>query len=363
MKSTTTKTAYLIGLSAKVLTCTVTWDPESQVTCLAVRDNRDGWERDLMVRVRQALAWLCVPGGFRISFDHKPPTNARPDLAIVAACLKAAGREVYEFTDKTLYLGWLTTSGDRFVQMRGVLPILETVEGFTHAFVGAPNAIEAGANTNRITCVSLSDVHDLIDPASVSRKFAPSTMDQWEPCDNGTHDYAGLSVKAIELLDRAVQSESNVLVVGANAWKAAKIFYARLPRLSGSEARAIACVQSAAGLLTDGKIPSVRPFRAPHHSVALRGLVGSFEHPGEISLAHYGTLVLDHVLQFKRDGLSCLKGAMRAGITKFVRGSNGERVVEWPAKCRIVATVYPDELRFLTPERLDFLGNYVRVDL
>lgn len=37
--------------------------------------------------------------------------------------------------------------------------------------------------------------------------------------------------------------------------------------------------------------------------------------------------------------------------------------VLWPAKCRIVATVYPDELRFLTPERLDFLGDYVRVDV
>lgn len=361
MTTSTTNTAYLVGLSARVLKCTVTHDPNGQTvnvtgynTTSKNRDAYGNWVRELLICVRGAINTLGLPGGFTVTFDHKPPTNARPDLAIVAACLHAVGRELGDIS-RTLFLGGLSYSG-RVVPMRGVLPILETIEGFARAFVPQSNAIEAGANTNRITCMTIENVHDLIDPSNVG--FAPHTMDTWEPVTMRA-DPRSLSERTIEHLDECARSDCNVLIVGENAWTAAKVFHGLLPRLSGSEARAVACVHSTAGYPID-EIPTVRPFRAPHYSCNEFSLTGKFDQPGEASLAAHGTLVLDHVTQFKRAGLERLKSAVRTGVVMCCRKDDR---VEWPAKCRIVATVYPDEQRFLTPERVDFLGDYVRVDV
>jgi predicted ATPase with chaperone activity len=368
-KTATTNTAYLVGLNAKILTCTVTCDPNGDVTDIVGRDKRDrtydAWCRNLLIGVRSARNLLGLPGGFTVAFDHRPPSNARPGLAIVAACVLAAGRETYEFTPHTLYLGELgytDTTACRIMTTRGVLPILESVEGFTHAFVPHGNAIEAGANTNRITCTTLANVHDLIDPSSRTRGFAPKTMDLWEPLHVSV-GYRGLSDVTIAELTAAARSDRNALIVGVNAWKASQTFHELLngeKRLSGSEAHGVACLHSAVGLLTDGKIPTVRPFRAPHHSIEERNLAGSFDRPGEVSLAAHGTLVLDHVLDFKRTGLEWLKNIVKTNVAMFARK---DECVEYPAKCRIVGTVYPDEVRFLTPDRVAFLGDYVRVDV
>ncbi len=362
MNTTTTNTAYLVGLNAKILTCTVTHDPNGQTTDIVGRDRTfDAWCREVLVHVRSALSILGVPGGFAVTFDHKPPVNARPDLAIVAACLRAAGREIYAFTDKTLYLGEINLSG-HLAPTRGVFPILDSVEGFTHAFVGKPNAIEARANTSRIMCVTLTNVHDLVDPSN--HGFASNSMDLWEP-HRVVVGSRGLSDATIAELTAAVRTGRNVLIVGQTSWRAAQTYheiYGSEVRLSGSEARGVMSLHSAAGLLTDGKIPTVRPLRAPHHTVADNALVGGNwpVRPGEVSLASWGTLVLDHVLEFKRTGLSWLTNVVHE---KRVTVCRSKIMVEYPAHTRIVGTVYPDELRFLTPERVAFLGEFVRVDV
>lgn len=355
MKNATTNTAYLIGMHAKTLTVNVTRDPSGQTIDFDKRNPRDNWQRETLTRARLAIVSLGLTGGFTVSFDHDPPQQARAELAIVAACLIAAGSEMAEVS-RTLFLGELSYAG-RVVPTRGVLPILETVEGFSRAFVPRGNGTEAGANTNRITCMTIAEVHDLIDPSNVG--FAPRTMDFWEPRKTPI-ETRGLPDRVVETLDETASSNKNLLIIGANAWAAAKLFHELLPRLSASEARQVACVHSIAGLLTDGQIPTVRPFRAPHHTVAEFGLAGRFDHPGEISLAVHGTLVLDHVVQFKRTGLEWLKQPVRTNRATCKRG---DVTIEWPAKCRVVATVYPDELRFLSPERVAFLGEYVRVDV
>lgn len=358
----TTATAYLQGLTAKLLTCTVTWEPGRQTTVLSPARTHDrahdNWCRNLLISVRSALAGLGLSGGFVVTFDHVPPVHAHPDLAVVAACLHAVGFDLGDVA-KNLYLGSLGYTGDRVAPVRGVFPILETVEGFTRTVVPRDNAIEAGANTNRIVCMSAAHVHDLIDPTSLSSGFAPRSMEAWSPVTAPALP-AGLSSVTIEKLMWASASGANVLLVGENPLAVARAFHTMLPRLTASEARAIMSVHSAVGLLSDGKIPVARPFRAPHHTVAERALVGEFDHPGEVSLAHCGTLVLDHVLDFKRAGLVRLADVVQ---TNRVRCARSGVLVEYPARCRIVATVYPDELRFLTPDRVAFLGDFVGLSL
>lgn len=53
----------------------------------------------------------------------------------------------------------------------------------------------------------------------------------------------------------------------------------------------------------------MRPFRAPHHTVSLPGLVGGgrVPRPGEITLAHRGVLFLDELPEYSSQSLETLQ--------------------------------------------------------
>ena len=77
-----------------------------------------------------------------------------------------------------------------------------------------------------------------------------------------------------------------------------------LPDLTDDERLQIQIIQDIAGLTPSDE----RPFRAPHHSASLAGLIGGTSRalPGEITLAHCGVLFLDELPEFKRDVLETL---------------------------------------------------------
>jgi len=105
-------------------------------------------------------------------------------------------------------------------------------------------------------------------------------------------------VQARRALEVAAAGGHNVYMSGAPG--AGKTMLARrlptiLPELSRDEALEATQLHSVAGLLRDRGMLATRPFRAPHHSVSLAGLLGGgsgYLRPGEVSLAHQA---LDHV--------------------------------------------------------------------
>jgi len=114
-----------------------------------------------------------------------------------------------------------------------------------------------------------------------------------------------------------------------------------LPILNKEESLAVTAMYSAAGLMNPGEaILRRRPFRSPHHSTSLAGLIGGGSHPmpGEVSLAHLGVLFLDEMAEFPRSILEALRQPMEDGRVSISRATTR---LEFPARFMLVAAVNP----------------------
>ncbi len=82
------------------------------------------------------------------------------------------------------------------------------------------------------------------------------------------------------------------------------------------------------------------PFRAPHHSASAVALVGGGSNPGpgEISLAHNGTLFLDELPEFDRKALEVLREPMETGSITISRANHQ---TDFPARFQLIAAMNP----------------------
>ena len=114
-----------------------------------------------------------------------------------------------------------------------------------------------------------------------------------------------------------------------------------LPNLSFEEALEITKIHSVAGVLPkDIPIITNRPFRAPHHTISPKSLIGGglIPKPGEISLSHYGVLFLDELPEFNRSTLEVLRGPLEDGIVSISRVNSS---FTYPCKFMFVASMNP----------------------
>lgn len=113
-----------------------------------------------------------------------------------------------------------------------------------------------------------------------------------------------------------------------------------LPPLGADEMLEAAVVHSVAGEPIDELIRGVRPFRSPHHSASLAGLVGGGSpiRPGEISLAHRGVLFLDELAEFKASVLQGIRQPLETGSVTLTRADGN---VVFPARFMLVAATNP----------------------
>jgi len=145
-------------------------------------------------------------------------------------------------------------------------------------------------------------------------------------------------------LEVAAAGGHNLLLVGPPG--TGKTLLARrlpgiLPGLSEQESIEVTIIHSVAGLLAAGEPRrSIRPFRAPHHTITGPGLVGggAVPRPGEASLAHHGVLFLDEMAEFRPQVLDLLRQPLEEGCVNLVRSG---RSVVFPSRFMLVGAMNP----------------------
>jgi len=76
------------------------------------------------------------------------------------------------------------------------------------------------------------------------------------------------------------------------------------------------------------------PFRNPHHYTSLAAIVGTTDHPGELSLASGGVLFLDELPEFRRDVLEGLREPLESGEVAVSRAAGKQT---WAADLVLLA--------------------------
>ena len=265
------------------------------------------------------------------------------DLPIALAILRATG-QLHTDPDG-ICLGELALDGT-IRPVRGTMPRVRRAlaAGIGRAYVPAENAGEAAAlGAEAIPLASLRAAVDHFD-GSVRIAAAPAPPPGRPPvwaADLG--DVVGQETpkRALEI---AAAGGHNLLFVGPPG--TGKTLLARalpsiLPPLDPDEAIEASAVHSVAGLIDPERpLLSARPFRAPHHTASRLALVGGGTppRPGEVSLAHAGTLFLDELGEFHASVLDTLREPLEEGAITISRAGGA---ATYPARFVLVAAMNP----------------------
>lgn len=275
-----------------------------------------------------------------------PKEGPSYDLPIALGILIASGQLQVE-TDKSLFSGELSLDG-RVRPINGSLiqALMARDRNLEQFFLPLENAHEA-AIVDDVKIYAVPSLKELFYHLSNQQPLARIETIRQAENELLNFDYDLKDIKGQQQAKRALEiaaaGSHNMLFKGPPG--AGKTLLARtlpsiLPRLSFKEMIEVTKIYSIAGMLGKEAMVQGRPFRSPHHTISLVGLIGggSNPKPGEITLAHRGVLFLDEFPEFPRIILESLRQPIEDAIVSISRAKGK---TTFPAKCMLIASQNP----------------------
>lgn len=273
-----------------------------------------------------------------------PKEGGRFDLAIALGILAASGQIPTDHLKDYECIGELSLGGE-LRPIKGVLPIaIQARNEHRKLILPRENSAEAllVKGVEIVPASHLLEVCAHLSGQTLIPSEYPAPEQQIADYDIDFSDVHGqFHVKrAFEI---AAAGAHNLIMLGPPG-TGKSMLAVRLPTIlpllteaQAQETSAIASISDQGLKVSDWLKP---PYRAPHHTASAVALVGGGNNPkpGEISLAHNGTLFLDELSEFDRKVLDVLREPLETGHITISRAA---RQVDFPARFQLIAAMNP----------------------